>query len=1270
MADGQVVFEITGDNKPIKQSLRDTTNLIEKEGKKWDAGAGQTTDSIGGKFSAMFGKIATAATAAKVGQVLVKWGKEALEAASALQEVQNVVDVTFGESAGQIDVWAKNAITQFGLTETQAKQFASTMGAMMKSSGLAGNQIVSMSENLAGLAADMASFYNMDFETAFNKIRSGISGETEPLKQLGINMSVANLEAFALTQGITKAFDKMSQSEQIVLRYQYLMQATADAQGDFARTSDGYANGLRLLDSQINSLKTSLGTMLIPAAQEAVGWLNSLVGELTQPKQRTVLDDFADIQAETNHKIGQIEAKANEAKALVEALESLAGKDMAAEGLTAFVETLNTQFGNLGEAVKAAREGNYAATIRSVAQAISSSKIGGDAKTWESILTAIGDKMPAVNAAAAAGGETPDYLKAAADAVNELGGDAPALWASLVETLGSDKAQDMVEQFAAGATGAAALQAFATGANSLKSGSKKTWEDFLNAITKSGDLAGIFDHADTASGNITAIAKAFNDANIATDKTAAWGTLLSTLQNNKEGLSQLSGMTTEDVGTVLGEIATQANGLDLNAPGAWDSLMGTITEKIPGLNSQIGSSASNITALADALAGSSDKISRADAWQTMLGVFTANVDGIAALRGSNNEETYAWLGNLADQANKLNPDDAEGWDKLFTALITGLPGLEDTEEGKSVLASLEKVGGLYDTYGEYLNALGVDTDGITNKQEAWLRIVQRLIQTIPGLSSIINQETGEVKGGSAAIKQYVKDWSDAQKAMAMLDMIQKKRDALSASYSAVAEKYVNMLVLKQRYKAFMSVVNAFRDAGDQIELIEDEFGGLSTQYGHDLFEEYLGFQFGNQAGYKAVVEDAIALEKEYKAAYVDWYEAEEAHKQAEADLEEQTKAVNKEYENQIKAMEAGAEATDTWSEEVQKSAAEVANALTDAANELADYMEQVRESTESQIKQTVKGFEQLKTAKQRWDEAMNDMDDLRKQMEAEGKTEAEINIRITGEKEAMATVGNMTRNLQSQIDYMNEYMENLRIAMGKDVDKGLLAELSDGSQESSMYLYAIANASAKEIKDLNDAYQRMQAVRGTMTDELTTQRLKADENFNALLEKTNSILGQLSQYEGAKDAMGKTVQGIADGIASKIPDVELQVDKLAAALSRLYDMKDIGNFRYSDYSFTLWSGGNKSKGSQANGLEYVTSDGWRFLHQGERVQTAAEAELSRRHALGSPAAMDYGAMGSAMWENAPNLGGNVYLDGQTVGKIISGRQADSFRALERSGWRG
>ena len=201
--------------------------------------------------------------------------------ASDLAEVQNVVDVTFGSSAAVIDSWSKECINAYGLNEVSAKRYAGTMGAMLKSSGLAGDAIVSMSQNMVGLAGDMASFYNLDIETAFEKIRSGISGETEPLKQLGINMSVANLEAYALAQGIETSYNSMTQAEQVMLRYNYLMSVTADAQGDFARTSGTWANQTRLLSENWQRFTGVLAEQLLPALTSVVSGFNRLLTLLT-----------------------------------------------------------------------------------------------------------------------------------------------------------------------------------------------------------------------------------------------------------------------------------------------------------------------------------------------------------------------------------------------------------------------------------------------------------------------------------------------------------------------------------------------------------------------------------------------------------------------------------------------------------------------------------------------------------------------------------------------------------------------------------------------------------------------------------------------------------------------------------------------------------------------------------------------------------------------------------------------------------------------------
>ncbi len=196
--------------------------------------------------------------------------------ASNLQEVQNVVDVTFGESAETINDWSRKAAGAYGMSELSAKQYTGTIGAMFKSMGLADEQVLSMSTDMVGLAGDFASFYNLEHEEAFNKIRAGISGETEPLKQLGINMSVANLEAFALSQGIDKSYNSMTQAEQATLRYNYLMPVSADAQGDFARTSGSYANQLRIAQLNMENLATGIGAKLLPICNEALTIFNDM----------------------------------------------------------------------------------------------------------------------------------------------------------------------------------------------------------------------------------------------------------------------------------------------------------------------------------------------------------------------------------------------------------------------------------------------------------------------------------------------------------------------------------------------------------------------------------------------------------------------------------------------------------------------------------------------------------------------------------------------------------------------------------------------------------------------------------------------------------------------------------------------------------------------------------------------------------------------------------------------------------------------------------
>lgn len=213
---------------------------------------------------------------------LANLGKSAIGFGSAITEIENVVDVSFGSMSDKAYQFASTAKEQFGLSELAAKTYSGTMMAMLKSSGVAQNAASDMSITLAGLAGDMASFFNLDTDVAFQKIRAGISGEIEPLRQLGINMSVANMEAYALSQGITTSYNAMTQAEKATLRYNYLMSVTSDMQGDFARTAGTWANQVRLLTLNFQSLSAVIGQGLIAGILPAIQALNALMSKLMQ----------------------------------------------------------------------------------------------------------------------------------------------------------------------------------------------------------------------------------------------------------------------------------------------------------------------------------------------------------------------------------------------------------------------------------------------------------------------------------------------------------------------------------------------------------------------------------------------------------------------------------------------------------------------------------------------------------------------------------------------------------------------------------------------------------------------------------------------------------------------------------------------------------------------------------------------------------------------------------------------------------------------------
>lgn len=239
-------------------------------------------------------RLSTAGNALTTGLTvpLAAAGVASVNFSSDMQEAINKVEVAFGGAADSVKEWSSTTLNSIGLAQGTALDMAALFGDMATSMGYSQDAAAQMSMALVNLAADLASFKNIGIDQASTALKSIFTGETESLKELGVVMTQANLEAYALAEGYTTAYTAMDQAQQVAVRYQYVLANTQNAQGDFARTSDSTANQLRIFRESLKEAAATAGDELLPVITPIIGKLNELIqtfGDLDEGTQKAVV---------------------------------------------------------------------------------------------------------------------------------------------------------------------------------------------------------------------------------------------------------------------------------------------------------------------------------------------------------------------------------------------------------------------------------------------------------------------------------------------------------------------------------------------------------------------------------------------------------------------------------------------------------------------------------------------------------------------------------------------------------------------------------------------------------------------------------------------------------------------------------------------------------------------------------------------------------------------------------------------------------------------
>lgn len=277
----------------MKNTLETTNTAIETQGSKWKI-YGDKLTSVGDKMKKFGDKVKGIGKtlSAAVTTPILAIGAGSIKLASDQNESLNKVDVAFKNNANEVKSWSDTTLQKFGIAKGSALDMASLFGDMASGMGINTSEAAKMSTNLGGLAGDLASFKNIGIDQAEEALKGIFTGEGDSLKQLGVVMTDATLKEYAHATGSKKSYDQMSQSEKVMLRYQYVLDKTKNSQGDFAKTSDGTANSSRVLAESVKELGANFGTILLPVVTPIIQKLSQLIqsfGKLSPETKKIIL---------------------------------------------------------------------------------------------------------------------------------------------------------------------------------------------------------------------------------------------------------------------------------------------------------------------------------------------------------------------------------------------------------------------------------------------------------------------------------------------------------------------------------------------------------------------------------------------------------------------------------------------------------------------------------------------------------------------------------------------------------------------------------------------------------------------------------------------------------------------------------------------------------------------------------------------------------------------------------------------------------------------